>query len=118
MNQSRRALWRFVCSCISCLLVLTGHPVLGQPTAQIGQNFTSSTYGVNTGAIPADANGAIGPRHFMEFINGTIAIYNKTNGLRVQRKTDLKFWSDAGLIISPDSGVTDPRVIYDPTVQR
>ncbi|MEP6664060.1 MAG: hypothetical protein ABJC04_10385 [Verrucomicrobiota bacterium] len=54
----------------------------------------------------------------MEFINGTVAIYNKTNGVSVQRKSNKKFWADAGLIISTDSEVSDPRVIYDPTVQR
>ena len=89
-----------------------------QVSVQIGQNFVGSTYGVNSPYLPADGNGAIGPKHFMEFINGTVAIYNKTNGVSVQRKTNLKFWSDAGLIISPDSALSDPRVVYDPTVQR
>ncbi|MDB6022570.1 MAG: hypothetical protein JWQ04_2427 [Pedosphaera sp.] len=103
---------------ICSLLLLTGEPLPAQIGLAIGQNFTSSTYGVNSSALPPDANGAIGPRHFMEFINGTVAVYNKTNGVRLQRKTDVKFWSDAGLIISPDSAVTDPRVIYDPASQR
>ena len=89
-----------------------------QVTVQIGQNFTGSTYGVNSSALPPDPNGNIGPKYFVEFINGTVAVYNKTNGLSVQRKSNLKFWSDAGLIISPDSDVTDPRVIYDPISQR
>ncbi len=89
-----------------------------QPAVQIGLNFHGSAYETNSQALPPDGNGAIGPNHFMEFINGTVAVYNKTTGTTVQRKTNLKFWSDAGLIISPDSDVTDPRVIYDPTVQR
>ncbi len=95
--------------------VSEGH---AQVTLQIGQNFTGSTYGVHSQSLPPDSNGEIGPRHFMEFINGTVSVYNKTNGVSIQRKTNLKFWSDSGLIISPDSGVSDPRVIYDPTVQR
>lgn len=90
----------------------------GQTTGTIGQNFTASTYSLHTASAPPDSNGSIGPRHFMEFINGTVAVYNKTNGLSVQRKSNLKFWSDAGLIISPDYAVSDPRVIYDPLVQR
>ena len=85
---------------------------------QIGQNFPGSSYALNFQGLPPDSNGAIGPRHFMEFINGTVSVYNRTNGLRVQHKTNLKFWSDAKVIISPDSAVSDPRVIYDPTVQR
>ena len=101
-------------------IVLIGQTGLhsAQVAENSGVNFTGSSYGVNSSALPPDANGAIGPRHFMEFINGTVAVYNKTNGVKVQRKTDIKFWSDSGLIISPDSAVTDARVIYDPQSQR
>ena len=106
---------------VALFLFVWGVPA--QVAVQIGRNFTGSTYfnGVNSGnsaAIPPDPNGAIGPRHFVEFINGTVAVYNKTNGLSVQRKSNLKFWADAGLIISRDSDVADPRVIYDPISQR
>jgi hypothetical protein len=119
MNQFCKVLRPLAFSFASGLLLwLASISVHAQVLVAIGQNFTGSTYGVNSQALPPDANGAIGPRHFMEFINGTVAVYNKTNGLSVQRKTDLKFWSDAGLIISPDSAVTDPRVIFDPTIQR
>jgi hypothetical protein len=100
------------------LSVMVAVEASGGVTVQIGQNFTGTTYGVNSQALPPDPNGVIGPTRFMEFVNGSVAVYNRTNGTSVQRKTDIKFWSDAGLIISPDSGVSDPRVIYDPTVQR
>jgi hypothetical protein len=101
-------------------LALTRSVLCAQPavTMSLGQNFTASTYGVNTQALPADANGAIGPRHFVEFINGSFAVYNKTNGQKVKRITDRLFWSSAGVVLSSDAGITDPRVIYDPTVQR
>jgi len=89
-----------------------------QVTIQIGQNFTGSTYGVNSAALPPDPNGNIGPKYFVEFINGSFAVYNKTNGNSVQRISDVKFWANAGVSISPDSDVTDPRVIYDPISQR
>jgi len=119
MNQFRSVLRpQAVSFACGLLLWLTSVSVRAQVVVAIGQNFTGSTYGVNSAALPPDANGAVGPRHFMEFINGTVAVYNKTNGLSVQRKSNLKFWSDAGLIISPDSGVSDPRVIYDPSTQR
>ena len=89
-----------------------------QVAVKLGQNFIGSTYGVNSSALPPDPNGNIGPKHFVEFINGTFAVYNKTNGASVKRISDIKFWSNAGLVISPDSGVSDPRVIYDPLSQR
>jgi hypothetical protein len=103
---------------VTFLLLFPNAPLQAQVTATIGQNFTGSVYELNTSSSPADSNGAIGPKHFMEFINGTVAVYNKTNGASVQRKSNLKFWSDAGVIISTDYLVSDPRVIYDPLSQR
>ena len=117
MDSSRRTLSRQH-GVLALCLVIAGTYGRAQVAVRIGQNFTGSTFGVNSAALPADPNGAIGPRHFVEFINGTFVVYNRTNGQSVLRKSDIKFWSDAGLIISPDSGVSDPRVIYDPVSQR
>ncbi|MDB6056891.1 MAG: hypothetical protein JWO95_735 [Verrucomicrobiales bacterium] len=101
----------------STLLLLLVASAQAQLTVTIGQNFQSSTIN-SAGSIPADANGAIGPHHYIEFINGTVAVYNRTNAVRVQRKTNVKFWADAGVLVSSDSTTTDPRVIYDPASQR
>ena len=84
---------------------------------QIGQNFTGSD-NTETSITPADGNGAIGPKHFVEFINGEVAIYAKTNGHRVLRISDSQFWANAGVVISSDATISDPRVIYDPASQR
>ncbi len=84
---------------------------------QIGQNFTGSD-NTETGITPADGNGAIGPKHYVEFINGVFAIYAKTNGQRIRRVSDNQFWASAGVVISPDAAISDPRVIYDPLSQR
>jgi hypothetical protein len=88
------------------------------PSMSIGQNFTGSTYGLNSSGIPPDANGAVGPSHFVEFINGAFRVYNKSNGASVKSIADTKFWSDAGLVLATSDGITDPRVIYDPISQR
>jgi hypothetical protein len=95
-----------------------------QVMVQIGQNFTGSDNSQNN-ITPADGNGAVGPDHFVEFINGAFAVYNKTNGARVLRITDTKFWSNGGpggngdgLSFAPADVVSDPRVIYDPASQR
>ena len=82
---------------------------------QIGNNFTGSD-NTESGITPADGNGAIGPKHYVEFINGEVAIYAKTNGQRVQRISDSQFWANAGVVISSDASISDPRVIYDPDV--
>jgi hypothetical protein len=95
-----------------------------QVIVQVGQNFTGSDNS-QSNITPADGNGAVGPDHFVEFINGAFAVYNKTNGARVLRITDTKFWSNGGpggngdgLAFAPADVVSDPRVIYDPASQR
>ncbi|TAK95637.1 MAG: hypothetical protein EPO07_15300 [Verrucomicrobia bacterium] len=93
-------------------------PARGQVSVTLGQNFTSSTFGTDTSGTPADSNGAIGSQHFAEFINGSFAVYNKTNGQSLKRISDLKFWSNAGLNLSATDGVADPRIVFDPASQR
>ena len=87
----------------------------------VGHNFAGISYGssnTNSGALPPDCDGAVGPDHFVEFINGVFAVYNKTNGNRVEFKTDVDFWAGAGVGIDSLWAVSDPRIIYDPTSQR
>src|SRR5258708_4056365 len=105
-------------SVLFSVILIVSSRAMAQLTLQVGHNFLGSTYGQNTQAIPADCNGSIGPRHFVEFINGEFAVYNKTNGANVKRISDLKFWSNAGVILSTSDAVTDPRVIYDPLSQH
>jgi hypothetical protein len=88
------------------------------PAVKIGQNFTASTFGVDSPAIPPDANGAIGPKHFVEFINGRFAVFDKTNGQLVFGTSDIKFWTNAGVTITGTQDVTDPRTVYDPSSGR
>src|SRR4051794_1054068 len=75
-------------------------PLLAAVPLQIGQNFAGAREGVDSAASPADGNGAVGPRHFVELINGRYSVYVKTTGERVQTSTDLKFWNAAGIAFS------------------
>ncbi len=86
--------------------------------AGIGQNFTASTLGVDSSALPPDCNGAVGPAHFVELINGRFAAFDKTTGDLLQSFTDVTFWSRAGVTIPSRWAVTDPRLVYDPVSQR
>jgi hypothetical protein len=103
---------------LSALCLCQGSAAVPVPSVTIGQNFTGSTFGTDSAAIPADGNGVVGPQHFVEFINGTFAAYDKTDPSIVTRTSDLIFWNDAGVTLSSSQGVADPRIIYDPTVQR
>jgi hypothetical protein len=93
-------------------------PAAPVPGVTIGQNFTGTTFGVNSQALPPDSNGVIGPGYFVEFINGSFAVYNRTNGQSVKRIADTKFWSNAGVLLASSDIVTDPRIVYDPASQR
>ena len=84
----------------------------------IGQNFPGSKFNVNSSATPPDCEGFVGPGFFVEFINGSYAVYSKTNGANLKRISDLSFWSNSNPPLSQDAGVSDPRVIYDPLSQR
>lgn len=105
------------------LLAATGLPA--QVAVQIGQNFAGSDNS-QTYITPADANGAVGLDYFVEFINGSFAVYNKSDGSPVVAITDMDFWSNAGpgggsvggINFSSTDAVSDPRAIYDPASQR
>jgi hypothetical protein len=93
-------------------------PAAPVPSLTIGQNFTGSTLNYNNyNGYPPDSNGAIGPRHFVEFINGNFTVYNRTNGNSV-RVSDAKFWANAGVALATSDALSDPRIVYDPTAQR
>jgi len=96
-------------------------PARAAVVISIGHNFTGISYGnsnTNSAALPPDCNGAVGPNHFVEFVNGVFAVYNKTNGNQEDFKTDVDFWAAAHVGIDSLWGVSDPRVIYDPVSQR
>ena len=86
--------------------------------AEIGQNFIGSTYGVDSSFTPPDCNGAAGPDQFVELINGRFTVYAKTNGDRLLTMSSDDFWTSSGLTFNPYVYPTDPRIIYDPSVQR
>src|SRR5438045_2377616 len=101
---------RLVTLLIFCQLLLVPF-VQASVQVQIGQNFSGSD-NVSSSITPADSNGAIGPRHFVEFINGEFAIYNKTNGALVNRISDNQFWANASVATSLGNSTSDPRIIY------
>lgn len=104
----------FTAACVVC----AAGPAPAELIVQFGQNFTASTLGVDSQALPPDANGTAGPSHYVEFINGRFSVYSKASGARVQTMSDLTFWSRAGVSVPASWAVTDPRLIYDPSVQR
>ena len=56
--------------------------------------------------------GAIGPNHFVEIINSSVAIYNKATGAQISHVSLSSFFSINA------NGTFDPRVIYDRSIGR
>lgn len=79
----------------------------------LGTNFRGITladeYSAGGGSIPPDTMGAVGPNHFMEMLNGRLAIYSKSTGSLIGG-TAVSLNSFFG---NPSGGATDPRVVYD-----
>jgi hypothetical protein len=86
-----------------------------------GQTIIENFPGINltdclnlgAGFTPPDTIGAAGTNHFVEFVNGAVAVYNKA-GVRQSLTTDSNFWVSAGInpaILS--AGLTAPRVAFD-----
>ena len=91
------------------VVVLCQSTLWAVPT--IGRNFTGDTIN-QSGFIPPDTMGAVGPNHIVELINGRYFDYSKTTGKNVQTSTLNTFWSNTG--ITPTGTTFDPRIVYDP----
>src|SRR5438105_7401077 len=98
-------------------LTLGGLQTQAAINVQLGQNFTASTLFVDVFAVPPDSDGAIGPNHFVQFINGRFSVFDKSSGAKLQTMSDNSFWISAGISLSGVI-VSDPRVIYDPLSGR
>jgi hypothetical protein len=122
LSKTMRLLFESACRCgvaVSALLfLLPGGPAKGTVVVGIGQNFTASSLGLGSAALPPDCNGTVGPTNYVELINGRFSVYDKASASRVQSFTDLTFWSRAGVTIASQWDVADPRIIYDPVSQR
>ncbi|HSU53832.1 MAG TPA: hypothetical protein VLT36_07245, partial [Candidatus Dormibacteraeota bacterium] len=89
-----------------------------QPIVALGQNFTGSTLQVDSTAVPPDSDGAVGPLHYVELLNGRFSVFTKNNHTKVKTMTDLTFWAQAGITLPSGWDVTDPRVVFDTASQR
>ncbi len=74
-----------------------------------------STRALGIGLFPPDTMGAVGTTQYVELINGSFSVYNKSTGaLAAPRVTDSTFWNAAGGTATGG----DPRVLFDKVTQR
>ena len=79
---------------------LSGSVLTSLGVFTIGTNFTGSSVG-QSGFIPPDTMGAVGPGHIVELINGRYAVYQK-DGTYVSGQSLNSFWTDAGVTYAGD----------------
>jgi len=89
-----------------------GSAVKGRPHRSPKPRLSFAGTG-DSGWIPPDTQGAVGPNHIVETLNGEVQIAGR-NGVVLKSVTLLNFWSGVGGITE----VFDPRVTYDPYNDR
>jgi len=67
---------------------------------------------------PPDMGGSVGPNQVVQMLNGSFTVYSRTGSV-LDRTTDSSFWLSAGApSVIVGTGLSDPRIIYDPASQR
>jgi hypothetical protein len=78
-----------------------------------GVSFNDSCTGGSCGdGWPPDPNGDVGPNHYVEAVNSSIAIFSKT-GTRLAAFTENQLWSGVGSTPCNGNSQGDPIVVYD-----
>jgi hypothetical protein len=85
----------------------------------LGTNFAGLGY-TNTLYEVADTMGAVGPDHFVELLNGYVAVFDKSTGQRLEEtdSTNLLCVAKDGTNYPTGSTMIDPRILYDHQSQR
>jgi hypothetical protein len=93
-------------------------PTAGMPS--VGVSFEGiDIAGGCGGCLPPDPNGAVGPNHYVQMVNTSFAVYNKTTGAVMTGPTKInQLWS-----VTPNSECAqrndgDPIVVYDQLADR
>ena len=77
---------------------------------------------LNNGAgWPPDTVGDVGPNHYIQAVNTSVGIFNKSTGAKITSVTFGQLWSAAGGGTGTPCDTThqgDPTVIYDPLADR
>lgn len=68
-------------------------------------------------AVPPDANGDVGPNHYIEGVNATYAVYNKSTGALLASFAEDAMWAGTSSICNGKS-MGDPIVLYDRQADR
>src|SRR5205085_3595911 len=102
---------------VAVVLVILA-PAVGLGQVNVGANFQSMTV-AQSGFIPPDTTGAVGPNHFMQYNNGRINFFRKDGTAVGTSPNETTFWVNAGLPTGTTGNPAgDPRLLYDPLSGR
>jgi len=95
-------------------------PVLQGPTAQVGAPTTGANFdGINNvnGVLPPDPSGAIGPNHYVQVVNLSLAVWDRSgNKLKGPVNINTLWQGFGGDCATTNHG--DPIVLYDRVADR
>jgi len=80
-------------------------------------NFPGMSYTLGGSGWPPDTNGDVGPDHYIQTVNTSIAIYNKNTGNEIVRRTFNQFFTGTNTPCD-NQNYGDPVVVYDRFVDR
>jgi hypothetical protein len=83
-------------------------------------DFAGMNLAANGAGWPPDPNGDVGPTYFIQTVNTSIGIYNKSTGALVSATTFDSFFGGPGISGTPcdEDNYGDPIVLYDRYAQR
>jgi hypothetical protein len=81
-------------------------------------NFAGMQFSANGSGWPPDTNGDVGPNHYIQTVNTSVGIYNKTTGAAISTVTFNTFFTGPLGTPCDTSNRGDPVVLYDPLVDR
>jgi hypothetical protein len=83
-----------------------------------GTHFAGMNFSANGAGWPPDTNGDVGPTYFIQTVNTSIGIYNKSTGALVSATTFDSFFPSAVGAPCDNDNNGDPIVLYDRYNQR
>ena len=88
----------------------------GQAMPRLLQNFAGLNFNNNGSGWPPDTNGDVGPNHYIQVVNTSIGIFNKTGTLLASMTLNTFFQNAAAPCNTSNFG--DPVVLYDAQADR
>ena len=110
---------------MSVMAARDGQKLLLEPASDLtvggsfpGIGIADQISAFGAGSSPPDMAGAIGPSHFVEMLNGSVAIYTRA-GVRLSHVSLASFFNvTVGATTYPRGGAFSPRVLYDRRSER